>query len=381
MTSNEIMQEDIIYKLKALQTVEPTEAWKEKTKRRLMGQVSGFGVQNDIYLSSKDIYARKEKTGAWQLLTNRMAVGFASFAVLLTSSVLTVEASQSSLPGDPLYQIKKAGEQVALAVASDRDRPKVEIEQAGKRLEELAQISQRASDSSQHQKVEQLVNDYREKVSSANEHLTQLGEKGKASGTGTEVASVARVVTEQSEKYTQVLQKTTDSLPDTVKVKVAVQVADAAKETEKTNIAALLVIADVKPDALKDQDIADKIQKTIEKAEEKVNSMTEKTTVAVINGPETGTGAKKDAINSEETKPAATIEAEALTEEAKKELEKAKENLSNNNLADTLKNVMAVSEMSDKVNAPVMATPPVENPVIVETTLQATGQTTKESGN
>ena len=255
------MQEDIIYKLKALQSIEPDEAWMAEKKGRLMERFSVYGVKNDIFVSSQDVYARQSKFDLRHLFPSGMAVSLTSLAVLLTGGMVTLGASQSSLPGESLYSVKRAGEQMALAVASDQDKPRLEIELAGKRLEELAQISQKSSDSDQHQKVEQLVSEYQSKVSSASDHLQQL------SGTGADkdkVASVAKVVTQQSEKYSGVLATTTQSLPATIKTQVANQVADATITTEKTNISALMVMVDTK--GAEDPEVAAKVNEAVTKA-------------------------------------------------------------------------------------------------------------------
>lgn len=363
------MQEDIIYKLKTLQSIEPDEAWKMDRKRKLMEKVSVFGVKNDIFLSGRDIYAQKPSFNFRNLLPNRLAVSFTSIAVLLTSGIFTVGASQSSLPGETLYPVKKATEQVALAVASEQDKPKIEIEQAGKRLEELAEISQKTSDTNQHQKVEQLVTDYKDKVESANTHLNQLNEKGKTDGS-VKVASVAKVVNEQSEKYTQVLQKTTDSLPETVKEKVATQVADAAKTTEKTNISALMVMVETKQEQ-NTQEVAAKVQKTVEKAEVKLNVLSAQTATAVVTQAAcAATDIKNDTAAQDSVCASKDISAGnvVITEEAKTKLEEAKESLKNDNLTDTLKSVSEVTEITAQV-APVVVVTTVTTTEIVAPTV------------
>lgn len=354
------MQEDIIYKLKTLQSIEPDKAWQNEDKRKLMEKISVFGVKNDIFLSARDIYADKARFSFKSLFPNSFAVSFASIALVLTSGILTVGAAQSSLPGDPLYGVKIATEKVALAIASDQDKPKIEIEQAGKRLEELAQISQKSSDAKQHEKVEQLVAEFKDKVDSANTHLTQLNEKG----SGVQIASVAKVVNEQSEKYTEVLQKTTASLPETVKEKVAVQVADATKTTERTNIASLLVMVETNENQA---EVAEKVQKTVEKAEVRVNELSVQTATAVAtqqsvcalqNASEAETAiAGSETTTTENTCVSEDISAEnvVITEEARKKLEEAKESLKNSNLTDTLKSVSEVTEIAAQV-APVTAT-------------------------
>lgn len=360
--------EEIIYKLKTLQSIEPDEAWQADKKRKLLEKVSVFGVKNDIFLSSNDIlssnniYSKGFKFNMRNLMPNNLAVSLVSIIVVLTSGVLTVGASQSSLPGETLYPVKKASEQVALAVASDQDKPKIEIEQAGKRLEELAKISEKASDSNQHEKVQQLMTEFQEKVDSASAHLSQLSDKGVSNSTANKakVAETAKIVNEQSEKYTDVLQKTTDSLPQTVKDKVADKVAVAAKTTEKVNFTALVVMIDNTSEQDKDQVVA-KVQETIQKTEAKVNEIAAtKAAAADQQNSATMENDSKGSICSNDSKSGKTgapenpvkdnvAENAATTEEAKKELEKAKENLKNNNLIDTVKSVAAANDIADTV--------------------------------
>ncbi|MDD3190475.1 MAG: DUF5667 domain-containing protein [Candidatus Pacebacteria bacterium] len=336
------MQEDIIYKLKALQSVEPEGKWVAETERKLMRKASVFGVKNDILLSSNDIFARKTKTNIFSFFPNRVAVSFASLAIVFTGGVLTVGASQSSLPGETLYSVKKAGEQVALAVASEQDKPKVEIQQAGKRLEELVQISQKSSDTEQHKKVEQLVTDFEAKVNSANERLVQLSQSGGAEKT--KIVDAAKVVNSQSEKYSEVLEKTNASLPEVVKEKVAEKVESAAKTTQKTNLEALLVIVESSDNQI-DEETTAKIQKKVDGIEVKVKALEEKEAAAVVaaNCAEgNGQSIVTSVINGMASSESATI-----TVEAKVELEKTKESMKNNNLADTLKGVATVEEMTE----------------------------------
>lgn len=335
------MQEDIIYKLKALQSIEPDELWMAEKKRRLLERFSVYGVKNDIFLSSKDVYSRTAKLDLRHLLPNGMAVSLASLTVLLTGGMVTLGASQSSLPGDSLYMVKRASEQMALAVASDQDKPKVEIEQAGKRLEELAQVSQMSSDAAQHQKVEQLVSEYQRKVTDANDHLARLSG---GSADKTKIADTAKVVTEQSEKYTGVLQTTTSSLPTTIKDKLAVQVADAAKTTEKVNISALMVMVETK--GPEDQEVANKVQATVANMEAKVN---EAAAVPASPGAESCSG---EADGETKIGAAATLPASGASSVA---LDEAKAKLSNNDLMGSLESVATIIEQESQATS----TPPV----------------------
>jgi hypothetical protein len=377
------MQEELIYKLKALQSIEPEAAWRLEKKRMLMEKASGFGVQNDVFQSQSGIYAKKESFSLMSLFPNRLAVAFTSLAVFLTGSALTVGASQSSLPGEPLYAVKRMGEKVALAVAPEEEKPRLEIEMAGKRLEELALVSQKASDSAQHEKVNQLLEEFRENVDQANNHLNQLNGRKTDGAVNTRVADVAQVVTEQSEKYADVLQKTTQSLPAQVQERVAGQVADATKTTEKVNIAALMVMVDNQ----RDEEVAAIVQKTVEKAEVRLNGIAEKATTAAATPTTTTTTTSTDnsgAVTTSTTQQAKPDEVKqteannaAFAEEALKEMERAKENLNNNNLMDTLKSVMAVTEITEKVGTDI-GTPASIEPV-PEAPLPAPATTTPQS--
>ncbi|MFA7171607.1 MAG: DUF5667 domain-containing protein [Candidatus Paceibacterota bacterium] len=357
------MQEDIIYKLKTLQSIEPEAAWRADKKRKLIEKISVFGVQNDIFLSAGDIYTEKSKFSFASLMPSRLAVSLTSFALILTSGIFTVGASQSSLPGETLYPVKKASEQMKLALTSDQNKPRVEIEQAGKRLEELAEISKKSSDVNQNEKVETLVAEFQAKVDSANTHLGELSEKGKTDST-VKVAGVAKIVNEQSEKYTNVLKTTTEGLPTTVKERVATKVADAAKTTAKTNISALMVMIETQKEE-DVEEIAAKVQKTVEEAQAKVSALSAQTAAAVETQTacseedvKNDTAAADSICTSKDTNAGNVV----IAEEASRKLEEARENLKNSNLTDTLKSVSEVTEITAQVNTvplPVVSSDPV----------------------
>jgi hypothetical protein len=346
------MNENIIFKLKALQSVEPEEAWVAENKRNLMERLPAFGVKNDVFLSSANIFGAKHKFSLNFLVPRHLAISFTSLVVVLASGIITVGASQSSLPGEALYPVKKVGEQVALAVASEENKPKVEIEQAGKRLEELAQISQKSSDVDQQAKVEQLVAEFESKVNSANERLSQLSDKGKGdSAMKDKVVSAAQVVTAQSEKYSEVLAKTTESMPGSMKDSVADSVASATKTTEKTNMGALMVIVEAKNDGQLTEDETSKVQKRIEKMEESLKSMetsiiSEKSCSEAENDKtvlmqretqkteETANCTKKEDLDNKKE----------LIAEAKKELEEAKNKMNGKDLIGSLNVLASVTE-------------------------------------
>ncbi len=355
------MQSDIIKQLKALQSIEPDKAWQTAERGKLMERASAFGV-DDVF-TIREIKEEKPGFSLRNLFSSRLAVAMTSLAVIITSGLMTVNASQSSLPGDKLYAVKKAGEKVALAVASEEDKPKIEIKQAGKRLEELAEVSKNAGDKD---KAEALVAEFQAKIDSANTHLEQLSAKGKTD-TSVKVADVAKIVNEQSEKYTQVLQATAQAMPDEMKGQMAVRVADASVATQQTNLRALLVMVESPAETtIPQEEIAAKVQTAVEQTQAKIDVIAQQTTATsstdctepVAEEPL----AAQEPVAAEGICPLGTNPKDAVkTEEAQKEMDKAKENLKNNNLADTLKSVVAATQIASEVSAATVAEP-VETP-------------------
>lgn len=360
------MQEDITKQLKSLQSIEPDKAWQTAERGKLMERAAVFSV-DDVF-TVREIGEEKARFGLKNLFfPSRLGMAAASFALAVTAGAAAVNAAQSSLPGEKLYAVKKASEKVALAVASDEDKPKIEIEQAGKRLEELAKIGKQAQNEEDKAKVEALVAEFQEKVDSANTHLEKLSQKGKTD-TNVKVAGVAKIINEQSEKYTQVLQATSQTLPEAVKGRVAVKVADATVTAQKTNLRALLVMVESPEEKpIPQEEIAAKVQTAVEQTQAKIEVMAQQTAAesapcgAAVENP------AAEAIIAKEEPDKGTCSISASTtdalkaEEAKKELEKAKENLKNNNLADTLKNVVAATEIASGVSM-VKAAEPAEMP-------------------
>lgn len=98
------------------------------------------------------------------------AVAFALAIVLATGGV--VYAAQDSLPGDGLYPVKTASENVALVVAtSDTARARVHLDLAARRLAEiqLAQREQRGT------AAETAARDFARQLAQANQELSQPG--------------------------------------------------------------------------------------------------------------------------------------------------------------------------------------------------------------
>lgn len=233
------MSDKLILQLEALKSLQPEAEWVKNDKEKLLCLISA----SCAYRAEEKSRWKRWESAFSNLWPAHLAAVFGALVLILTSGTLTVAASQSSLPGEPLYPVKRASERMALAVASEEEKPKLEIEQAGRRLEEIAELTQKTSDAAQHEKVAELMSEYESQLSSANDRLTKLNQ-AKAGKDVAKLAATAQVVTTQSDKYTEVLKKTTDTMPEAVKAKVSENVADAKVTSEKVNVEAMKVVAD-----------------------------------------------------------------------------------------------------------------------------------------
>lgn len=278
-------EKEVIVKLNSLKSIKPDNYWLIKTKNMVLSE-SGLTSGEFAAKTEKELVLNEKPAFVFDFRTllgshRKLAYAFASCVFVLSIGVATINASNSTIPGESLYGVKIAGENVVLAITPEGERAKVEIGYAGKRLEELAKISEKSSDVSQHKKVEQLISNYDEKVNSAKKHLVQIN----GSGNGKKAVSAAKVINTQSEKYIDVLAKTTDNLPADVKEKVSGKIAKAIDSTERANTSSLLVLIEQKEagngDDISNEEMADKVRKKIDKFENSIKTTNDSGSAAI----------------------------------------------------------------------------------------------------
>ncbi|MCK5044555.1 hypothetical protein KAR26_02410 [Candidatus Parcubacteria bacterium] len=129
---------ELIQKIRKLKQIKPREEWVVLTKNKMF-DIKDEVIENTAEQTTEAKTGIKEiLIGAFKMLNYRPAMAATvSFAFLF---VLFVSA-QNSLPGDSLFSIKKITEQVRIELASQTEKPKVQLELAEKRLTELAKIA------------------------------------------------------------------------------------------------------------------------------------------------------------------------------------------------------------------------------------------------
>ena len=322
---------DIIEKLSLLKTVQPTEdlVVKMRTEVLLKAPVSNALENNVCNDSILDINLKS-------LLINKLAMSFAAFIFVISGGFVTVIASGNSLPGDPLYSVKMASESIELAVASQDEKAEVEIAQAGKRLDEMKKISKKPENADQGKIFKQLAVSFKKKVDNAQDGLTKIEDNEKK-------AKIAQMINTKTEDYTEGLVEAEDNLTNDVKNDVSEKLASASDSNKKVNfdsLAVMIGITDDKKDeiVLKINDQISQLEIDIEALENKVVLINESSNICEVDL----------AIDESESNDQECVEIQvdhqAIIEEIKEDIQKAKQDLQNNNLLEAMNIVTEVQK-------------------------------------
>ena len=142
-------ERELVNKIKELRRIKPDKDWVVFTKGRILGEEKRAG-----FISTLEVFPR------FIFKYNKFA--FATVIVFgLIAGAFTI--SQNSLPGDPAFVLKKALERTRAAFASQQDLPKIQLELANKRLEELDKIAK----TNQSDKLAPAIQEFQNNVSKA----------------------------------------------------------------------------------------------------------------------------------------------------------------------------------------------------------------------
>lgn len=145
----------IVQKIKLLKQIEPRKDWVILTRKQIFGE--------------EDLGKRSLSFEVFPRLFFLWKPALATLAILL---VLFGNFSfvQSSLPGDLLYPLKKITEKSQVVFVSEINKPRVQLELANKRLEELARIAQ----TNQTQKLAPAINEFQASTVEAAKNLSKI---------------------------------------------------------------------------------------------------------------------------------------------------------------------------------------------------------------
>jgi len=122
----------LINKIKQLKQIKPSSKWFVSSRQILIDKLIEQAELKPA-VSFFDWF--------WFKRLQPMVLSAALVLILAGGPILTVKASQASMPGDFLYPVKKITEQVMLKIASKDSKAQMQVDLAYRRVEELNKIT------------------------------------------------------------------------------------------------------------------------------------------------------------------------------------------------------------------------------------------------
>jgi len=176
-------EKELIGKIEILGQIRPRKDWVILTKKRILGEEkTASGLISDSFR-------------VFQGLFFQYRLALASLILILILGG-TFAFAQKSLPGEPLFVIKKLTEKTRAVFVSEDEKPKIQLELANRRLEELNQIAQK----NDVKKLAPAIDEFRASVSEAAQKLAQIKEPEKSREIGKKVIAEVKKIEENKEK-------------------------------------------------------------------------------------------------------------------------------------------------------------------------------------
>lgn len=199
-----MLEKDIIQQIKDIH-ITPSATWKSESHAKVMAYVDArTNIGGEFFFWNA--FLRLFEPGYFILRTGGVIA--LTVAVLFGGYITTVAAASASLPGDTLYNVKRADEEVTKIFLSIVNEPKIgeyELSLAQIRLGEAQQIA--ATTESTHTKVDKVktaVSEAKTHIQKAKSQVSNLNNKGKTR----EAVKLAGIVDLQTTSLSKTLPQT-----------------------------------------------------------------------------------------------------------------------------------------------------------------------------
>jgi len=210
--------QDLVKKIKELDKIRPSQDWLDSTLNSLTSQIDFKESETGIVSGFFNIFKQP------QLIALTMCL----LLIVLAGPWLTVKASQPSVPGDLLYSVKRVSEGIQTTVASGEGKTQLQVEFAGRRLEELAKITEDSFTSDEKtKKAKQVIGDLKDNLADLSHNLDAIP------------AEKIIVMAKKTQKIKQELDRTKGEVPADAQFELA-QAGEAADELNQQILAVLI---------------------------------------------------------------------------------------------------------------------------------------------
>lgn len=173
----------MIKKLESLKGTKPNAEWVSFAKREIVGKQFEKEITRSVFVSVLDTIGSAFETPRVLVpVLASLIVGVFGFALV---------TSQNTLPGDGLYSLKQAGEELRMSFMSPADKAVAQVEQADQRLSELDKITEESQN--QGKKLAAGIVEVQKALVVASKQLSKLPENQKAELVGNIVSKINKI--------------------------------------------------------------------------------------------------------------------------------------------------------------------------------------------
>lgn len=208
---------DLIKKLKGLNEIKPSKNWLNSARNNLLAEINLKEETNEGLMLNSGFLN-------WLKQPQAVALTICLSIIFFGGPWMTLKASQSSLPGDLLYSVKKISEGVQTTIASDSSEVSLQAEFANRRLEELNKITYNSFSSEEKtKKTDQVMDDFNNNLAKMSQNVSTISKEE------------AVVIAQKTKKIEESLKRTEDGISAEVK-----EIAKKAIDDVKYQILAVL---------------------------------------------------------------------------------------------------------------------------------------------
>ncbi|MBI2645158.1 hypothetical protein HYW94_03245 [Candidatus Uhrbacteria bacterium] len=273
------MDKRVIKQIQLLKSIQPSREWSVQTRDVLFSQIRAqgkVGVQKSSKIACTWAYARSTFSTAYQysigLLFERPLALASALSVFVISVLGAFFYSQTSMPGDALYAMKRTSEGVRTALVSPDDRAQLEIEFADRRMEEIRAVSEK-KETAPEEKAKSISG----LLDNASENFTNVKktlEDAKSVSTPKKIVDIAKLAQAKAGQYEKALGQVQSADPDRQNAVLAQKINTALTDVHAAESKALEVIVDKKDIAqMSDDEVKSQIAQYITQTQEKVEKV------------------------------------------------------------------------------------------------------------
>ncbi|KAA0206115.1 hypothetical protein EDM68_03130 [Candidatus Uhrbacteria bacterium] len=243
---------DLLRKLRSVRSTErgivPDQAWVLRTRADLLERIRSAEALSPLPASLRFREAARTFIPARfvQWLRTPALATLSVIAAVLGGSLVSVSASERSVPGDFLYPVKIASEQTRLALTQGKaDRVRLKAEFVDRRVEEIKTIANTPEKKSPERLREAAIGLKRD-LDTVKNQLKEVKQEASAP----ETAELAKLVDRKIEQVSQELKQVKTGV---VQQDVKQAVAEAEAQAVQTSVAAVAVLVETKASGTEEQ--------------------------------------------------------------------------------------------------------------------------------